>query len=54
MLAFARRRVQDKFSQWILTISKERLVEKIGTLELQYTNKVEEALKLVLGLGIDV
>ena len=38
----------------ILTISKERLVEKIGILELQYANKVEEALKLVLGLGIDV
>jgi mRNA interferase MazF len=37
----------------ILTISKERLVEKIGILELQYANKVEEALKLVLGLGID-
>ncbi|MGB9693900.1 MAG: hypothetical protein ACPLYF_03560 [Fervidobacterium sp.] len=38
----------------MLTISKERLTEKIGILELQYANKVEEALKPVLGLGIDV
>jgi len=37
----------------ILTISKERPVEKIGTLELQYADKVEEALKLVLGLEIE-
>lgn len=34
----------------ILSISKERLVEKIGILELQYADKVEEALKLVLNL----
>ncbi|MGD9901816.1 MAG: type II toxin-antitoxin system PemK/MazF family toxin [Desulfurella sp.] len=34
----------------ILTISKERLVKKIGTLEERYKEKVEEALKLVLNL----
>ncbi len=34
----------------ILTISKERLVEKIGTLEEHYVNLVEEALKLILSL----
>ena len=33
-----------------LTISKERLVEKIGSLEPQYIEKVETAVKLVLGL----
>jgi len=54
MLAFARRRVQDKFSQRIHTISKERLVEKVGILEEHYAKLVEKALKLILGLGIDV
>jgi len=34
----------------ILTISKERLVEKIGTLEEHYLKLVEEALKLNLSL----
>jgi len=34
----------------ILTISKERLVEKIGTLEEHYLKLVEEALKLILSL----
>jgi mRNA interferase MazF len=34
----------------ILTISKERLQEKIGILETNYTEEVEKALKLVLGL----
>jgi mRNA interferase MazF len=34
----------------IITISKERLVEKIGTLEELYKEKVEEALKCVLNL----
>jgi len=34
----------------ILTISKERLVEKIGALEEEYRSKIEEALKLVLNL----
>jgi len=34
----------------ILTISKERLVEKIGTLEERYKEKVEEALKRILDL----
>jgi len=34
----------------ILTISKERLVEKIGTLEEHYVKLVEEALKLILSL----
>jgi len=34
----------------ILTISKERLVEKIGTLEKHYLKLVEEALKLILSL----
>lgn len=34
----------------ILTISKERLVEKVGILESEYMKMVEEAIKLVLGL----
>ena len=34
----------------ILTVSKERLVEKIGVLEEKHRNKVEEGLKLVLNL----
>lgn len=34
----------------IFTISKERLVEKIGLLDPQYAEKVEMAIKLVLGL----
>ncbi len=34
----------------ILTISKERLVEKIGSLDQQYIEKVETAVRLVLGL----
>ncbi len=33
---------------------KRKAVEKIGILELQYANEVEKALKLVLGLGIDI
>ena len=35
----------------ILTISKERLVEKIGILEEGYAGEIEKALKLVLELG---
>ena len=34
----------------ILTISKERLVEKIGSLEPKYIEKIETAVRLVLGL----
>ncbi|HHS49354.1 MAG TPA: type II toxin-antitoxin system PemK/MazF family toxin [Desulfurella acetivorans] len=34
----------------ILTISKERLTKKLGILEEQYKEKVEEALKSVLNL----
>jgi len=36
----------------ILTISKERLVEKIGSLEPKYIEKIETAVRLVLGLEV--
>jgi len=38
----------------ILTISKERLVEKIGSLDPQYIEKVETAVRLVLGLESEI